>query len=103
MPEHLPSCLTKRDWHRADGYTVLARGNKVSITAIEVELNRKAADDYALVSCQFSPDDVTRVLWLVPDLKVAKWLLAFFQDLRKETAFVNEFLLEEAREARESD
>ncbi len=92
-PEHLGQHLPSSTLHRPDGYTVQEQVDGIAITAIEVELNHKAAAQYAAVGSFYSPDEVTRVLWLTSDLTSAKSIQRMLTVHHPERAVLHQFVL----------
>jgi hypothetical protein len=84
--------LPRSDLHRPDGYTVIADGESLSITALEVELSHKNIADYARISSFYCPGEVTRVLWLVPTLDDAKWILSRIRELHPDRVSLHQFV-----------
>lgn len=91
--EHLSEVIPKSDFHRPDGYIVLRDESTVSITALEVELNRKAASSYAEVSSFYSADQVTRVLWITPKKRDADWLRNRIREDQPSRVELHQFVL----------
>jgi hypothetical protein len=92
-PEHLNRWIPRSDLHRPDGYTIVSQTGAVEVTAFEVELTQKSASEYARVSSFYSPDEVTRVVWVVNSVATAESIQERFQEFHPERAFLHQFVL----------
>ena len=92
-PEHLDEWAPRSDIHRPDGITIVREDDGISVTALEVELHRKGAVEYAKLSSFYAPDRVSRVLWLAKSARLARWVRQQIQLLHPDRLHLHQFVI----------